>query len=168
MNKVVSKIVNFGDYSSYEQNPELQLCLKEILRIHTSVPYMFGRIALKNIKLGKYTIYKGTRIFTVPGAWHSNEDDFKDAKKFKPERFSKEELSKNKPLHPLSFMPFGFGKRNCIGRYMAELMIGIIFTNAVKRFELHSLENWHTDIEQSLTYKPKQTYLRFKLRAQNK
>lgn len=49
----------------------------------------------------------------------SNEEYFDDGKKFKPERW----LRENGTINPFAHVPFGIGKRMCIGRRLAELQL---------------------------------------------
>lgn len=49
----------------------------------------------------------------------SSEDNFEDSKQFKPERW----LQKEKKINPFAHLPFGLGKRMCIGRRLAELQL---------------------------------------------
>ncbi|OXA60129.1 Cytochrome P450 9e2 [Folsomia candida] len=58
---------------------------------------------------------------------------FPNPEKFSPERFSKE----NKPnLVPNTFMPFGGGPRDCIGRRFAVIEVKVALCHLVKNFEL--------------------------------
>lgn len=49
----------------------------------------------------------------------SSEDNFEDANKFRPERW----LQKEKKINPFAHLPFGIGKRMCVGRRLAELQL---------------------------------------------
>lgn len=49
----------------------------------------------------------------------SNEEYFDDGKRFKPERW----LRENNTINPFAHVPFGIGKRMCIGRRLAELQL---------------------------------------------
>ncbi|MEQ2190558.1 hypothetical protein XENOCAPTIV_030749, partial [Xenoophorus captivus] len=49
----------------------------------------------------------------------SNEEYFNDSKQFKPERW----LRENSTINPFAHVPFGIGKRMCIGRRLAELQL---------------------------------------------
>lgn len=49
----------------------------------------------------------------------SNEEYFDDGKQFKPERW----LRENGTINPFAHVPFGIGKRMCIGRRLAELQL---------------------------------------------
>lgn len=49
----------------------------------------------------------------------SNEENFKDSSQFRPERW----LQEKKKINPFAHLPFGIGKRMCIGRRLAELQL---------------------------------------------
>lgn len=49
----------------------------------------------------------------------SNEEYFEDRKQFKPERW----LREHSTINPFANVPFGIGKRMCIGRRLAELQL---------------------------------------------
>lgn len=49
----------------------------------------------------------------------SNEEYFDDRTQFKPERWLRENCS----INPFAHVPFGIGKRMCIGRRLAELQL---------------------------------------------
>lgn len=61
-----------------------------------------------------------TLVVTSHGISGMSEEQFPDPHKFIPERWIK-----GHPLesshHPYAILPFGFGKRMCIGRRLAEL-----------------------------------------------
>lgn len=49
----------------------------------------------------------------------SNEENFEDSSQFRPERW----LQEKKKINPFAHLPFGVGKRMCIGRRLAELQL---------------------------------------------
>lgn len=60
----------------------------------------------------------------------SNSDKFfDDAGKFKPERW----LQKNNHYHPFATLPFGFGKRMCLGRRFADLEMQTLIAKVSKQ-----------------------------------
>ena len=70
------------------------------------------------------TIPAGTEVHIPINGFHSDESIFPDPDQFDPERFSREAAAKR---HPLAFMPFSHGPRNCIGVTFALLLAkGII------------------------------------------
>lgn len=49
----------------------------------------------------------------------SDEDNFEDSSQFRPERW----LQEKEKINPFAHLPFGIGKRMCIGRRLAELQL---------------------------------------------
>lgn len=49
----------------------------------------------------------------------SNEEYFDEGQQFKPERW----LQEKNTINPFTHVPFGIGKRMCIGRRLAELQL---------------------------------------------
>lgn len=70
---------------------------------------------------------------------HRDEENWKDAENFIPERFNKG----SSKWHPFAYLPFSGGLRSCIGRNMAlveaRIVLAILFKNF--RFELVPNQN---------------------------
>lgn len=49
----------------------------------------------------------------------SDEENFEDSSQFRPERW----LQEKKKINPFAHLPFGVGKRMCVGRRLAELQL---------------------------------------------
>ena len=70
-----------------------------------------------------YPIPKGTFVVLNLPKVHEDERDWAEPEKFKPERFLDEDgkfIGWNK-LH--GFLPFGIGRRECPGQYLARVMM---------------------------------------------
>ncbi|ETE72878.1 hypothetical protein L345_01288 [Ophiophagus hannah] len=61
-----------------------------------------------------------------------DETYFSDPNSFQPERW----LHKNASHHPYASIPFGFGKRSCIGRRIAELEVYLALSRILMHFEV--------------------------------
>lgn len=60
-----------------------------------------------------FTIEKGQQLWISFSALHHDPNYFPDPLKFDPERFSDENKHN---IQPGTYVPFGFGPRNCIGK----------------------------------------------------
>lgn len=123
------------DYDNYEKSDFLNQVIDETLRLYCPAPATFPRQITKNFKLGSYNLRKGDIIYIPIIAIQSNESLFKDPSKFDTERFS----SENKAgINRHSYLPFYSGRRACLGKYLAQLLLRMIILNLFKRFEIKS------------------------------
>ena len=95
--------------------------------------------ALENISYKEYFIPKGTTIIPLLGGMMSNPKDFPDPDKFNPERYlsSSENGKLEFKPHP-KVIPFGIGKRRCIGEPIAKVALKQCVKEVVKHFKLES------------------------------
>ena len=138
-------------YESFESNIELQNYTKEILRLFSASSQLFPRLALRDFKIGKYKIVKGTYLNVLFNTFHHSNDYYSDYWKFDSQRFAKiaERQHKQKPAE---LMPFSLGKRNCIGRYLAELFVQSILIHFSKTFDMKALDKYEVNAVQGITY----------------
>uniref|UniRef100_A0A672ZCT4 1,25-dihydroxyvitamin D(3) 24-hydroxylase, mitochondrial n=1 Tax=Sphaeramia orbicularis TaxID=375764 RepID=A0A672ZCT4_9TELE len=121
--------------------PYLKACLKESMRLSPSVPFT-SRTLDKDTVLGDYAIPKGTVLMINSHALGSNEKYFDEGKLFKPERWVRE----NSTINPFAYVPFGIGKRMCIGRRLAELQLQLAMCWLVRDFEIVATDNKPLDV----------------------
>ena len=103
-------------------------CIKETLRLHTVAPAT-DRVAKQDVDIGGHKIKAGTSMFVSLLGVHHQKDIYKDPEQYVPERFLD---TTNMPLG--SFVAFGHGPYNCIGRYFAMMEIKIILCHILKNF----------------------------------
>ena len=125
-------------YDKYVQSELLENLIKESLRLWTPAAMSFHRRIVKTFKLGPYTLHKGdlvilslTTLMTKPEVWK------------KPMQFDLEKYKDKKRIKDLSrsaYVPFSAGKRSCIGKNLAEIMVRLILSNFVDQFELQKSE----------------------------
>ncbi|XP_029442612.1 25-hydroxyvitamin D-1 alpha hydroxylase, mitochondrial-like [Rhinatrema bivittatum] len=112
--------------------PLLKAVVKEVLRLYPVVPGNARVISDRDIRVGEYTIPKKTLITLCHYATSRDERFFPNPNKFQPERW----LRKDESLHPYASIPFGFGKRSCIGRRIAELEVYLALARILIHFEV--------------------------------
>ncbi|XP_018611328.2 1,25-dihydroxyvitamin D(3) 24-hydroxylase, mitochondrial [Scleropages formosus] len=109
----------------------LKACLKESMRLTPSIPFT-SRTLDKDTVLGDYVLPKGTVLMINSHALGSSEEYFDDGKRFKPERWLQEKSS----INPFAHVPFGIGKRMCIGRRLAELQLQLALAWLIRDYEI--------------------------------
>jgi cytochrome P450 len=122
----------------------LRCVIKESLRLLPPVP-ITSRIISEDIKIGDYELLKGNTVLIFIYMIHRDERYFPEPEKFNPDRFSTvyRDNDENKSKHysdPLFYIPFSWGRRNCIGQRFAQQEMLIILINLIRKFELKSLK----------------------------
>uniref|UniRef100_A0A4W5L5W2 Cytochrome P450, family 24, subfamily A, polypeptide 1 n=1 Tax=Hucho hucho TaxID=62062 RepID=A0A4W5L5W2_9TELE len=120
-----------------QRMPYLKACLKESMRLSPSVPFT-SRTLDKDTVLGDYSIPKGTVLMINSHALGANEEYFEHSSLFMPERWLRESCT----INPFAHVPFGIGKRMCIGRRLAELQLQLALCWVVRDYEVVA-----TDVE---------------------
>ncbi|XP_022082383.1 cytochrome P450 3A24-like [Acanthaster planci] len=95
----------------------LDMVINESLRMYPPA-VIFDRMCNETITYDGLTIEKGVNVFVSLWTLHYDEEFWPNPTKFDPERFSPENKASIKPC---TYMPFGFGPRNCIGMRFALL-----------------------------------------------
>ncbi|XP_058823827.1 cytochrome P450 4d2-like [Topomyia yanbarensis] len=121
MEQIIGKDFRMAEltYSTLQELKYLDMTIKEVLRIHPSVP-VIGRKSASDMIIDGQTIPAGVDIAILIYAMHNNPEVFPDPDRFDPERFNEENSSKR---HPYSYIPFSAGARNCIGQKYAMLEV---------------------------------------------
>jgi cytochrome P450 family 12 len=123
--------------------PYLRAVIKEGIRLYGAAPAT-ARRTMENIVLHGYQIPEGIDIFTGLYIIQNDENNYPKPQQFLPERWLRDpsergECPSAKDAHPFSYLPFGYGKRMCIGKRFAEMEIELFLTNIIRRFKLE----WH-------------------------
>ncbi|XP_059426093.1 1,25-dihydroxyvitamin D(3) 24-hydroxylase, mitochondrial [Carassius carassius] len=150
--KEIQDVVPAGETPQAEHiknMPYLKACLKESMRVSPSVPFT-SRTLDKDTVLGDYTLSKGTVLMINSQAIASNEEYFDNGKQFRPERWLQEKSS----INPFAHVPFGIGKRMCIGRRLAELQIQLSLCWILRDYEIVATDHEPVDALHSGTLVP--------------
>lgn len=81
------------------------------------------------------TLSKNTTVIIPTHAIHHDPEIYPSPEIYDPERFLPEEVRKR---HPLSFLAFGDGPKNCIGFKFGLMQIKVGLASILKKFELSS------------------------------
>jgi cytochrome P450 len=112
--------------------PYTSAALLESFRVSSLAFTGVPRCALEDLKIGSYTIPKDTTVMGFFYYCHHDPKNYADPDVFKPERFI--DKSGNF-VYDEKIIPFGTGKRFCLGQSLAEKEFFIFFTALIQQFE---------------------------------
>nr|NP_724937.1 cytochrome P450 49a1, isoform C [Drosophila melanogaster]AAF58793.2 cytochrome P450 49a1, isoform C [Drosophila melanogaster] len=149
-----------------EQMPYLRACVKETLRMRPVV-IANGRSLQSDAVINGYHVPKGTHVI-FPHLVVSNDPAyFPEPKRFLPERWLKQSTDAagcphaNQKIHPFVSLPFGFGRRMCVGRRFAEIELHTLLAKIFRKYKV-SYNSGEFVYRVNSTYIP-QSPLNFKL-----
>lgn len=111
----------------------IEAVLMEVARFFHIVPISGPRRALKQTKLGGYTIPKNTTILIGLRTVQMDREYWTDPEVFRPERFLDEN---NKITNLERFVAFGQGRRRCLGENLARACLFTFFVGILQKFRL--------------------------------
>lgn len=104
--------------------------IEETLRLYPPF-WMVDRKALETDQIGDVTIPKGATVITFIYGVQRSEKHWGNPEQFKPDRFTKENMKKQKPF---THIPFGGGPRVCIGGSYAQIQILLILVTLLQKY----------------------------------
>ncbi|KAJ4873752.1 hypothetical protein Rs2_44528 [Raphanus sativus] len=117
-----------------EKMKYLKAVIKEVLRLHPSLPLILPRVLSEDVKLLGYDIAAGTEV--IINAWAIQRDTAiwgLEAEEFKPERHLDSPIDYRGKY--LNYIPFGSGRRICPGIGFALGLAEVAVANLVGRFD---------------------------------
>jgi cytochrome P450 len=121
--------------------------LKEAIRLFPPSQVHF-RQAIKQIDLGHgHIIQAGTNIFLPVYYIHRDPTHFPHPEKFDPERFSPHN---SVGRHPYAYIPFGIGRRMCVGHVYSTMEAKTILSTLLRRYRVNEIEGGIKSIRETL------------------
>ncbi|XP_022173117.1 ecdysone 20-monooxygenase-like [Myzus persicae] len=124
----------------------LKACITEAHRLKPTAPCI-ARVLESEIEYDNYRLPPGTVVLLHTGLACLDENNFKDATSYRPERWL-DELTKKSPF---LVAPFGCGKRMCPGKRFVQLELQIVLAKMVKQFQIDFEGQLKTEFEFLLT-----------------
>ncbi|CAH4008061.1 unnamed protein product [Pieris brassicae] len=145
IDEVLTKYDNKLCYDAISAMTLLDMALKEAMRLFSSLGFLQRQCARKYTipQLG-ITIDPGVKVIIPIQAIHTDEKNFKDAKQFKPDRFSSEDV---KNLHNYAYLPFGKGPRACIGARLGQMQSLAGLAAVLKHFSVEPSIKTRLDLQ---------------------
>jgi len=105
--------------------------IHEVQRMCNIFP-LITRHASKDMEIAGYHIPKGTIVCASAYNVHMNPNSYPMPREFKPERW----LNDDGHMTPKEdFIPFGLGRRYCVGVALARMELFLIFTSLLQRYQ---------------------------------
>jgi cytochrome P450 len=134
-----------GEPPSQEDLTELEVTdrvLTEALRLYPPV-HTIPRQTATDVKINGYWIPEGRQAHLSVISVHRDERFYDQPLAFRPDRWTD---GFEEELHDFAYVPFGGGRRTCIGREFALLEAKVILATIGQRFQF----DWETERELSL------------------
>ncbi|ROT68379.1 Cytochrome P450 2L1 [Penaeus vannamei] len=106
--------------------PFTEAVIHEVLRVSSLASLGIPHVAVRDTTLGGYLLPKGTIVWTAALTMHHDPRFWNDPEKFMPERWLDDQgkFATKKE----GFLPFGVGKRVCVGESLVRMELFIIST----------------------------------------
>ena len=131
--------------------PYLDMVVDEVLRLYP--PAWIGpRRAVRDFDFGGFTVPRGAYVNYVSWASHRIPEVFPEPEAFVPERFTRERKA---PLPRGAYVPFGGGKRVCIGKRFGQIEVKLVTTMLLQWLRAEVLPGRTMTVRQMPTLSPR-------------
>ncbi len=113
-----------------EDGRYLEATINEVLRLRPVLPNAEPRLVKQEITIGPYTYPPGLVLIAAAGLVHFDPEIYPQPRAFRPERF----LDAKPGTY--TWIPFGGGRRRCLGVSFALLEMRLVLRAAVERFAI--------------------------------
>ncbi|KAF5366390.1 hypothetical protein D9758_009773 [Tetrapyrgos nigripes] len=129
------RMPTFDDRASL---PYIEAIFREVMRWHPAFPMGMAHDSMEDIIYNGYYIPKGTSIYANIWAMTHDPSVYKDPDQFIPERH----LRKDGHFDNInSILAYGFGRRVCVGRYMANDTVWLTIAATLAAVKISTLPN---------------------------
>lgn len=131
--KLLQEIDRLGDKpnpADIVRLPYLTAFCQETLRINPVLPITLPRTVESPVELMGYELEPGIMIRGCIYTLHQREEIYPNPRQFNPERFLDRQFS------PYEFIPFGGGKKRCIGAALAMFEMKLVLATILSRYQI--------------------------------
>jgi cytochrome P450 len=131
--------------------PYLDMVLDEVLRLYP--PAWIGpRRAVRDFEFNDHSVRHGAYVNYCSWASHRIPEVFPDPEAFIPERFTRERKA---ALPRGAYVPFGGGRRICIGKRFGQTEVKLVATMLLQRLRLDAMPGRVMTVRQMPTLSPR-------------
>ncbi|EDO46999.1 predicted protein [Nematostella vectensis] len=121
--------------------PYLEAVIAETLRLSSVVALAVPHKTIQDTTLEGYDIPKGTTVLLNIWAMHHNETEWTCPLKFDPSRFLDSDGNFSAGSGSRSYLPFGAGRRVCIGEALAKQELFVVISRLMHKFVNETAES---------------------------
>jgi cytochrome P450 len=125
--------------------------MKESMRLYPPA-FVMGRSALRDTRIGGFQIHKDELVLIAPWLFHRDPRLFGDPLRFDPDRFLPD---REAALPRFAYMPFGGGKRICIGNQFALMEGQLILSTIAPHVTMELASRRPIELQPFITLRPK-------------
>jgi cytochrome P450 len=144
--KVTARLVAELDEDSGDAY--LSATITEILRLRPVLPNAEPRLTMQAVTIGGFDYPAGVVLLANAYLVHHDPELYEDPYAMRPERFL------DTPPGTYTWIPFGGGRRRCLGASFAIQEMKIVLAAALRRFELRPAGPPETTRRRSITFSP--------------
>ena len=123
------------DFASTESLAYIEAVALEAMRLKPVAPLLALEPNADRV-VGDVLVPKGTAVILLTAHPAAAEENFSDAKSFRPERWIRTSEETQGAHNPRAFVPFGAGPRFCPGRHLAILEIKMVAAMLCRNFDI--------------------------------
>ncbi|KAK2164743.1 hypothetical protein LSH36_59g01037 [Paralvinella palmiformis] len=132
-------------YDSIKNMSYMNMVVCETLRLYPVAARAVNRQCFSPCKINDLDIPEGMAVHVDVWSIHYDKKLWgEDADKFVPERFSPEEAAER---HPMAWLPFGAGPKNCVGQRFGQMEIKTALTHILQKYTFDKCD----ETEENLT-----------------
>jgi cytochrome P450 len=131
--------------------PYTRMVIEETMRLYPPA-HTLMRQALVDDQLPKRFLSKGALILIVPWVIHRHRRLWHQADRFDPERF---EPDRARARHPFAYIPFGGGRRICLGASLGMMEATLILASISQHYRLRLSPGHRVEPFASVTLRPR-------------
>ncbi len=135
----------------FESLPWTRACVEESMRIDSPV-WTVGRRALDDDRIGGFHIPAGSSVMVLISMIHRDPRIWTNPEGFDPARFLPEN-GKDRPRH--AYMPFGAGRRVCVGSTFATVEATLVAAMIARRLRFDLPRGSEVEAEAAITLRPR-------------
>ncbi|MFL6163716.1 MAG: cytochrome P450 [Jatrophihabitantaceae bacterium] len=123
------------NYDDLSRLPYITMVVEEVMRLYPPV-WILPRSAQADDEINGYPVPAGSDVIVSPYIMHRHPRYWPDPERFVPERFDRTRSS-DRPRY--AYLPFGAGRRVCIGSNLAMMEAVFVLSTVVRQLELRKL-----------------------------